>query len=204
MTELATTSVEANNEHTDATASSSLDTDESSIKVASILNRLRSPIPSELSRKRKVASNPPKGSKKGKGNVSCELLNVFIEGRVREFPGENICRNRGKPFCNACSEPISVKKSVIRQHIKSAKHESGKVRLARRRNENEALLKWWHNHASALPKWSATFKVALLIQSSSAAAERVFSLLSNTLTERQTRSMEDYIETSVMFQYNYR
>ena len=87
---MVTTSVEANNERTDATASSSMDTDESSTKIASILNRLRSPTPSDLSRKRKVASNPPKGAKKGKGNVSSEPLNVSIADRVREFPGENL------------------------------------------------------------------------------------------------------------------
>ena len=34
--------------------------------------------------------------------------------------------------------------------------------------------------------------------------ERVFSLLSNSFTERQARCMEDYIETSVMLQYNHR
>ena len=65
-------------------------------------------------------------------------------------------------------------------------------------------LQWWHNQENYLPKWSTAFKVALLIQPSSAAAERVFSLLSNSFTERQTRSMEDYIETSVMVQYNNR
>jgi len=63
-------------------------------------------------------------------------------------------------------------------------------------------LQWWPSHESELPKWSTAFKVALLIQPSTAAAERVFSLLSNSFTERQTRSMEDYIETSVMVQYN--
>ena len=113
MTEMATGSVEANTERTDATASSSMDTDESSTEVASIVSRLRSPTPSDLSRKRKVPSNPPKGTKKGKGNVSSEPLNVSIADRVREFPGEHLCRNLGKLFCNACREPISVKKSVI-------------------------------------------------------------------------------------------
>ena len=62
----------------------------------------------------------------------------------------------------------------------------------------------WKNHESELPNWSTACKAALLIQPSSAAAERVFSLLSNSFTERQARSMEDYIETSVMVQYNNR
>ena len=44
--------------------------------------------------------------------------------------------------------------------------------------------------------WSTAFKLVLLVQPSSAAAERVFSLL------RQSSSLEDYIETSLMLQYN--
>ena len=111
-----------------ATASSSMDTDQSSTEVASFLSKLRSPAPSDLSRKRKLSSNPPKGMKKEKGSASSEPSNVSISDRVREFPGEHLCRNLGKLFCNACREPISVKKSVISQHIKSAKHERGKAR----------------------------------------------------------------------------
>ena len=45
-------------------------------------------------------------------------------------------------------------------------------------------------------------KTALLIQPSSAAAERVFSLLNNSFKENQARALEDYIETSIMLQYN--
>ena len=63
---------------------------------------------------------------------------------------------------------------------------------------------WWKNHESELPNWSTACKLAFLVQPSSAAAERVFSLLPNSFTERQARFMEDYIETSVMLQYNHR
>ena len=35
---------------------------------------------------------------------------------------------------------------------------------------------------------------AILVETSSAAAERVFSLLSNSFTEQQMLSLEDYIE----------
>ena len=33
-------------------------------------------------------------------------------------------------FCNVCREPLSVKKSVTSQHVKSAEHERGKACLA--------------------------------------------------------------------------
>ena len=45
-------------------------------------------------------------------------------------------------------------------------------------------------------------KTALLIQPSSAAAERVYSLLNNSLKKKQARALEDYIETLIMLQYN--
>ncbi len=46
--------------------------------------------------------------------------------------------------------------------------------------------------------------MALLVQPSSAVAERVFSILSNCFKDPQTHSSEDYIEASVMLQYNSR
>ena len=44
----------------------------------------------------------------------------------------------------------------------------------------------------------------LVVQPSSAAAERVFSILSNSFTDQQEQSLEDYVEASVMLQYNHR
>ena len=56
---------------------------------------------------------------------------------------------------------------------------------------------WWTKHETELPHWSKV----LLVQPSSAAAKRVFSLLSNSFTEQQMSSLEDYnIETSIMIQ----
>ena len=45
-------------------------------------------------------------------------------------------------------------------------------------------------------------KNVLLIQPSSAAAERAFSILCNSFGERQESSLQDYIECSIMLQYN--
>ena len=57
-------------------------------------------------------------------------------------------------------------------------------------------------HTEDLPHWSTAFKLVLLVQPSSAAAERVFSLPQNSFSQRQSSSLEDYIETSLMLQYN--
>ena len=39
------------------------------------------------------------------------------------------------------------------------------------------LIAWWKRHAIELPKWANAFNKVLLVQPSSAAAERVFSFL---------------------------
>ena len=61
---------------------------------------------------------------------------------------------------------------------------------------------WWRNHESELPKWAQACRHILLCQPSSAAAERVFSILNNSFSDRQSHSLEDYIQISVMLQYN--
>ena len=45
-------------------------------------------------------------------------------------------------------------------------------------------------------------KYLTLIQPSSAAAERVFSLLANSFGSKQENALGDYIEASVVLQYN--
>ena len=64
------------------------------------------------------------------------------------------------------------------------------------------LIAWGTRHAIELPKWANAFKKVLLVQPSSAAAERVFSILQR-FTAQQQSSLEDYIELSVMLQYNF-
>jgi len=65
-------------------------------------------------------------------------------------------------------------------------------------------LEWWKLNADELPNWSSAARKVLLLQPSSAASERVFSLLKASFSDQQESSLEDYIETSVMLQYNKR
>ena len=46
------------------------------------------------------------------------------------------------------------------------------------------------------------FRLVLLVQPSSAVAERVFSILQQFIAQQQS-SLEDYLELSVMLQYNF-
>ncbi len=59
-------------------------------------------------------------------------------------------------------------------------------------------------NSQSLPKWSEAARQLVLVQPSSAAAKRVFSLLNASFSEQQQQSLNDYVETSVMLQYNQR
>lgn len=63
-------------------------------------------------------------------------------------------------------------------------------------------VEWWSRHKVSLPHWADAAQKVSLVQPSSAAAERVFSLLKNSFSDRQLHSLQDYIEASLMLQYN--
>ena len=67
---------------------------------------------------------------------------------------------------------------------------------------NVDLLPWWKNTEAELPTWASAMKKLLLVQPSSASAERVFSLLNNYFNYKQFYTLEDYVETSIMLQFN--
>ena len=56
-------------------------------------------------------------------------------------------------------------------------------------------MKWWKANENFLPNWA--------VQLSSAAAERVFLLLSTSFGSQQDSSLKDYIESSLMLRYKY-
>lgn len=64
------------------------------------------------------------------------------------------------------------------------------------------ILNFWKQYAANIPKWKEAAAKVLLLQPSSAAAERVFSLLKNSFGDQQLKSLEDYIEASLVIQYN--
>ena len=65
----------------------------------------------------------------------------------------------------------------------------------------EEKLQWWLRNEANLPNWSSVVKKVLLVQPSSASAERVFSM-NNFFTSQQDAALEQTLEASVMLCYN--
>ena len=76
--------------------------------------------------------------------------------------------------------------------------------LAAEVSSDISSLDFWKDHTASIQIWSNTAQNVLLLQPSSAAAERVFSVLNNTFASKQLRALEDYVEASIMLQYNKR
>jgi hypothetical protein len=127
--------------------------DVSPLTPVSLLDKLRTPKRSDISRKRKVCTNPPPvGKRRSTSRSLSDLKSVTASQRVREFPNESLAVSCGKLFCLACREDLSLKLSVITNHIKSGKHSQGKEKLnvkeARERDIADALKT--HNVATHL------------------------------------------------------
>ena len=80
--------------------------------VLSLLDKLRSPVPSELARKRKVSTNPPTACWLEMFSACTMLKSASPQDRVREFADDSLCVSAGKLFCRACREEL-MKKSVV-------------------------------------------------------------------------------------------
>lgn len=102
-----------------------------------MLETLRSPPPSHLSRKRSIANN--KARAKSANSVRKRLKrpkknsdpsSVTPSQRVNEFTNEKLTVSAGQLFCLACREELSLKKSIITNHISSSKHKVGKDKIA--------------------------------------------------------------------------
>ena len=66
------------------------------------------------------------------------------------------------------------------------------------------VLEWWKQHKDDLPHWISAAQLVALVQPSSAAAEKVFSLLNASFGDQQVHALQDYVEASLMLQFNKR
>ena len=91
---------------------------------------LKAPQASDLTRKRKIDSNPPVGQKRSRGQGSSEPKSVSAKDQVNEFPDECLTVSRGgKLFCSACREELSLRKNIITNHIACKKHWTSKEKV---------------------------------------------------------------------------
>ena len=120
---------------------------------------------------------------------------LFIPQKVREM----------KPTASFIDESLSVVPFLDTNEREKLKIElpAYLARVADIDNDINPL-EWWKRNSTTLPYFSSTAKKVVLVQPSSAASERVFSMLRATFDEQQDSTLQDYIEASLMMQFNKR
>ena len=139
-------------------------------KVISILDRLRAPTQAEISRRRKIKTNPPpKGKRRCKGALVSDPKGISPAQRVKEFSEEPFTVSNLRLFCSACREQISLKRSVIMNHIQCAKHKNGRERLKskelREKRIAEMLVKHneeQHLRGETLPEEQQVYRIKVV------------------------------------------
>jgi len=64
------------------------------------------------------------------------------------------------------------------------------------------VLDWWKKNGTKFPAWRAAAKKILCIAPTSAAAERVFSLLNGAVSDRQEGLLNDHLEAMLLLKFN--
>ena len=70
-----------------------------------------------------------------------------------------------------------------------------------------AVSMYWNGgrkHSTELSMWADVVQDIVLLQPTSAAVERVFSILKSSLGPQQNHTLQDYVPSSLMLQYNKR
>ena len=90
-------------------------------EVASLLDRLRSPTPADIARSRKIRSNQPPGPPRGKrtcrGALASDPKGSYSEAAGERVPDRAVTVSHGQLFCSACHEQLSLKRSILKNHV---------------------------------------------------------------------------------------
>ena len=78
----------------------------------SLLDVLKAPTRSSLSRKRTIARNPPHGKRKSRGSFTNDPKSIKPAQSVKEYQEEPFTVSNCKLFCMGCREEICVKKAA--------------------------------------------------------------------------------------------
>lgn len=124
--------------------------------VSSLQQAQEAPIARKRSLQRTSAEKSEAASKKSKvaHGGSTRLVKVKPEKRLSEFPNEMLTVSNKQLYCEACHTVLSLKKSIVEDHLKSDRHFRGKeerqAQLLRQEKVLESWEKYQKRHASVL------------------------------------------------------
>ena len=76
---------------------------------------------------------------------------VTVEQRLKEFPGQTLCKSGLVLFCRGCSHTLPLLKSSVKTHIDSKMHKQAVVEYLKSRGEDEEIKQYLTDHYAANP-----------------------------------------------------
>ena len=142
----------------------------SSSTVVSLLERLKAPKKSELTRKRKIFTNPREhGMRKKRPSCSSNPKSVTPSQRVKEFPNECLTVSARTLFCEACRQEVSLRRCIVKNHIASSRHLKMKDSLKERKGRDVDIAKSLkqydeeqHPSGECLPEKQRIYRIKVL------------------------------------------
>ena len=89
------------------------------------------PVPSSIARDRSLQSTSGKYKRQG----TSDTVKAPLHERVQQFPDENFI------VSYACRQILSTKKSVLKIHVSSKKHQDGKQKMKRSKRREQTIAK---------------------------------------------------------------
>ena len=125
---------------------------------------------------------------------------------VRAFKAAQLCCpryiNETKPTPSAVDQLRVFPVFDNDEMIEMLKEELAAYKVATENvSPDQDRTEWWRLR-EGLPTWKKAAKIMMAIAPSSAAAERVFSLMSDSFGAQQERVLEDQLEVALMLQFN--
>lgn len=98
-----------------------------------------------------------------------------------------------------CFKPLTLRVEAMKRELPAYLRAVEDMKTVQYRSD---ILQWYPCHEDRIPAFADATEIAILCQPSSAAAERVLSILQHCIGKQQERALEDYIELMCMLVHN--
>ena len=137
-----------------------------------------------------------------KEHLNADLMSIPMKAFKAARLFSPLILQKTKPECTALTDLLAFP-FITESTLAALKEEFPRYAAIVEDVSNEdTVLDFWRNNSKSLPKWAEAASKGLLCQPSSAAAERVFSIMKHSFGDQQLSSLEDYLEASIILQYN--
>ena len=109
---------------------------------------------------------------------------VTVEQRLKEFPGQTLCKSGLVLFCRGCSHTLPLLKSSVKTHIDSKMHKQAVVEYLKSRGEDEEIKQYLTDHYASKTRTSRAGRLTSTPKSTAGGSWRASCRPASLLTRR--------------------